>query len=71
MQDCSTLDPYPGPPVEEDYCATVQMPSEPSLIARGCASLLPPKLHMPKPPVGGAVCVDVNNDDPQQKVSNE
>ena len=75
MQDCSTLDPIHPTPVEEAYCVTLQMVSEPSMIARGCIGILEyshPKWHLPKPPVGGAVCVDIDTDDrPPQKVFNE
>ena len=71
MQDCSTLNHNP-PPVEEDYCATVQMSSEPGSIYRGCLSLLRPEWRPPSPPVGGSVCIDVDTDDsPPQKVFNE
>ena len=70
MQDCSKQNP---PPVGQAYCATEQAASEPSLIARGCIGLQDvPEWHLPEPPVGGAVCVDVDTDDqPPQKVFNE
>ena len=70
MQDCSTLDYCATDHCA--YCATLQMVSEPSLIGRGCIGLLlKPEWHLPKPPVGGAVCVDIDTDDhPPQKVFN-
>ena len=50
----------------------MQGASEPSLIARGCAGIEQSEWHVPEPPEGGAVCVDVDIDDqPQQKVFNE
>ena len=51
----------------------MQAPEWPSLIARGCAGLQDvPEWHLPEPPLGGAVCVDIDTDDrPPQKVFDE
>ena len=69
MQDCKKSD---LPPKVPDYCFTMQGASEPSLIARGCAGIEQSEWHVPEPPLGGAVCVDVDIDDqPPQKVFNE
>ena len=71
MQDCEKEDP---PAKVPNYCFTMQAASEPSLILRGCVNIQypPPQWNLPEPPVGGAVCVDVDtNDHPPQKVFNE
>ena len=71
MQDCEKEDP---PAKVPNYCFTMQAASEPSLILRGCVNIQypPPEWNLPEPPVGGAVCVDIDTDDhPPQKVFNE
>ena len=70
IQDCSKEDPTPG----QFYCLTGQLLSDPTTIPRGCVNLqeAPPEWHLPEPPVGGAVCVDVDTDDkPPEKVFKE
>ena len=67
MQDCKNEDPAPVGPA---YCSTVQPAWKPGLIARGCVGLDMPDMPLPEPPLGGAVCVDIDTAD-EEKVFNE
>ena len=67
MQDCHKDDPHH---VGQVYCVTEHLAAKPTLIGRECFGLQDvPEWHLPKPPVGGVVCVDIDTeDDPPQKV---